>query len=825
MSTTVRPRMRWSARQVLLIAAAVYFTFIGGTFVTDQEFWPRVFHHVLVSVILLGWCISLWRRGESIPSTPLDGPILALGAVWIISTAFAVDPRVSVEALWQLGVFVLFFYILVDMMRSWGPPAVIQPLFFAAGVVVFMALFEFVSWYFGLSWLPNTSHLSWLSIGGLSQPIPPAIYRLTYTLNVATFLAGYLSLLMPVVLAWAVTSTPVTRGGLLVWLVGALVDMMLAFSRGGLLSLGVSAVVFGALLALGQPGWRTRAAALLRDWRVWAVLAGLVVIGAAAALYSLRGDPFGHQSGDRERFQLWNSAWQIGLTHPISGAGPYSFGRAMRAFRDPTVVGDHFISSHDIPLQVFAETGLLGVMALAWLLGVAAMLVWRRWRSADGAERIRIAGIAAALAGFSAQNLGDTLVNIPVLLPWLAMGAYLVAPQVAHPAAQPGKMRCAAQTVVTGLVCLSIVGWGISDVAQYHFARSARLAQGRDWQNALAEIDRAIAIDPSMGYYAAQRAQILGEMASTDSASIKPAQEAYETALRFENSYALMRANHAVILSQGGDLPAALAEANTAVALQPDDPHYLLLAADFNEQVGKPADATSLYQKALLADPAWIDSGYWDKTDVRQAARDTFIKSAGVNGSVVQLAQLEPECWVDQSNGGPSTAAAQPVCRGEIALVLGGKPAEALPLLDKAVAASAFSPVGYLWRAEAQRQLGDISAAEKDARTAIFLGDPHGYVVLGRLAEARGDDASAIQFYRSSPPLVVQLQGWDVAVYQRRGMLAPLPYLDAPGPSRYDFEGWLALLREYERLGRVDDASALRGVIQQIDPYLTIDRK
>jgi hypothetical protein len=58
-------------------------------------------------------------------------------------------------------------------------------------------------------------------------------------------------------------------------------------------------------------------------------------------------------------------------------------------------------------------------------------------------------------------------------------------------------------------------------------------------------------------------------------------------------------------------------------------------------------------------------------------------------------------------------------------------------------------------------------------------------------------------------------------VYARRGDLTLLPLLDAPGPSRYDFAGWLALIDLYAREGRAKEAQSLRDAILRLDPYFT----
>jgi tetratricopeptide (TPR) repeat protein len=125
----------------------------------------------------------------------------------------------------------------------------------------------------------------------------------------------------------------------------------------------------------------------------------------------------------------------------------------------------------------------------------------------------------------------------------------------------------------------------------------------------------------------------------------------------------------------------------------------------------------------------------------------------------------------------------------------------------------------YALRAEAWLALGDKAGAERDARIAVFLGDGRGFNVLGQLAERAGDLDRAAGYYYQAGPVIVQSQSWEVAVYGRPGSFSYLPQLDAPGPTRYDFGPWIALVRLYTAQGRTDDAQAVYAAIRALDTY------
>lgn len=812
---------RWRAR--LLILLAVYLTFLGGTFVTDFDYLPRVAHHIIVIALAACWAISLLLRGKSFPSTPVDLPMLAILTCYTAATVFAVDRRVSVEALWQIGFHVLLFYMLVDAMRVWNPGVVIEPVFFASAVVILVGLIEVVSWYFGLSWL-SMFQQGWFQIGGLRNPVPPVFYRISFTLSVSTFLSGYLALLFPVGLAWCISATkPDTRRGLVLWMVGALLVQLLSFSRGGLLSLAVSLPAFGILYIVGLPDRMERLKKALGEWRIQAASAGtLALIGLASFLWMRQSGLAGHSSGDNVRMDLWQSAWRVGLAHPLVGVGPYGFGRAMRYFRNPVITGDYFTSAHNIPLQVWAEAGSMGVVALIVLVLAVAWVGWRRWRNAVGVERVRLAGVLAALAGFSAHNQVDTLVSTPILLPCLALVAFLVVPTQRQPSRCWVSLLRVVPALMLGLVVLSAAGWGISDAAQYHFTQAVDMGRRGELTEALQSIRTAERLDPAMGYYRAQEAHYLGRMAANDETYLNDALAAHVKMLSLENTYALSRANYAMLLSQSGQMDQALHEMQAAQMLDPTEARYMLWGGVLAERQGDRQNALDQYQRALEMRPEWVGSSYWEETTVRSQARRLFLEAKGLQGWVPEtLGILSSDCWPVTSPAGRSAIAEQPSwCQGEISLVVSGDAPAALDWLNRAIGSDTIQPWPYLLRAQAYLETGKLDLAEHDGRMAVFLGDSRAHYVLGRVAEARGDIDKASDEYLKSVPQVVQMQGWDVAVYGRRGDLALLRQLDAPGLSRRDFASALALIDLYESQGRDADAQFIRDAIRWLDPYL-----
>lgn len=163
----------------------------------------------------------------------------------------------------------------------------------------------------------------------------------------------------------------------------ALVVMLLTWSRGPLIAIGVGTVL--AVLASGRVERRLRIAGLA----VGAVtLVALIAIrygtNVQAALQAISGS----SGEDVDRVNTWIAALSITLANPLVGGGWRSLGR----------YGDfaqrQIVYSHDILLHGFAEGGIpLGIANAAVILFSA----WRVWRARHTMAPYLIAAVAVFL--------------------------------------------------------------------------------------------------------------------------------------------------------------------------------------------------------------------------------------------------------------------------------------------------------------------------------------------------------------------------------------------------------------------------------------------
>jgi len=182
------------------------------------------------------------------------------------------------------------------------------------------------------------------------------------------------------------------------FLVIAVSSMLLSFSRGGYLA--VAAVAIG--LALSHPR------------RVW-LLAGTLTVGVLVGLIppvfhrislefqNTNGTTFFGRAG---RLELWSATLQMLRQHPLFGAGISGFAERIGPFWNANHP-ERFIDPHNIVLNFWVETGVLGLIAFAWILVVAFQVTWRGWNHADASWRPIELGVLLALVAFLIHGLVD----------------------------------------------------------------------------------------------------------------------------------------------------------------------------------------------------------------------------------------------------------------------------------------------------------------------------------------------------------------------------------------------------------------------------------
>jgi O-antigen ligase len=212
--------------------------------------------------------------------------------------------------------------------------------------------------------------------------------------------AGYVfSMSIPLCLLVAIVNPGWWRALGLLSCAGQMLALILTFSRGAWLGWTASMVYLGFTI------------------KKWKYLAALAVLATTCVLVapSLRNRvvtisrPQSDQS-IKERIQLLKSSLQLGMENPVLGVG-YGRGRLkenLRSRLQGTVLDDSPIwHTHNLYVELFAGTGLLGLLSFLWLIGQTLRRVSRAAIGRDGAERLMGFALAASWIAAIVTGVGD----------------------------------------------------------------------------------------------------------------------------------------------------------------------------------------------------------------------------------------------------------------------------------------------------------------------------------------------------------------------------------------------------------------------------------
>jgi O-antigen ligase len=201
----------------------------------------------------------------------------------------------------------------------------------------------------------------------------------------------------------------------------ALGGSLLLFSRNRtvqLVSLVVLAVIVPTeILTLSRGGYLTLAGitvglALAHRRRWWFLAAGVVAgvvlsrIPSIATRLAVEVDFSNGSNTLVGRSQLWSNTLRMLRDHPLFGAGLSGFTERLGPYWNATHT-DRFIDPHNIVLNFWSETGLLGLFAFAWILVTAFLLSWRGWRRSGSTWVAIHLGVFLALVAVVIHGLID----------------------------------------------------------------------------------------------------------------------------------------------------------------------------------------------------------------------------------------------------------------------------------------------------------------------------------------------------------------------------------------------------------------------------------
>ena len=344
-------------------------------------FYPTTLLEAAILLTIVMFAYESWRL-RSIPSwrSPFTLPIAIFVVAGAISVVVAPDRRAA------LGIYrayllepAAFFFVLSTVVTTFNRALVVLGGIATAGVVVGVANSAVV--------IDAIRHHT------LNPAVTAPVVIYTNANDVALFLVPLIAIAGSLVLY---NTNQRVRIASLAFLAIAGASTLLSFSRGGYLAL--AAVALGLALSHRRRWWLVGAAAAI----------GVVLILIPPINHRLAVEvDFSNGSNTLVgRFELWRVSLQMLQQHLLFGAGLSGFAQTIAPLWNPTHT-DRFIYPHNIVLTFWSETGLLGLVAFAWIMGAGFMQSWRGWWRQRSEWRSIELGVFLALVAVLVHGLVD----------------------------------------------------------------------------------------------------------------------------------------------------------------------------------------------------------------------------------------------------------------------------------------------------------------------------------------------------------------------------------------------------------------------------------
>jgi putative inorganic carbon (HCO3(-)) transporter len=372
---------------------------------------------------------------------PLFPAFITLTAVTIPGVSL-VPPAVTIALLAVMAALAVYGAIVLLQRPIQRPPTMLPLLgwlgaallaallgFNPAGGMLFIAIFGLgIIWHLALlryytypgvsraifwSYLLSGTLASLAAIVMVVTRMPANQYTIGHGRAIGTFIlpgeiAGYLIIFLPTAFAVArVTRSAALRALASIALILGTAALAMTFSRAGWM--GFAAAIAFFAFASG---------AVRRRYAPFILLGGLA---AVLIVFNAHHNP----AENYTRLSIWQAGVEIVRRFPLTGVGPFDFARIYPLVRLPD--GDlTAFHAHSFLLTIFAETGVVGLIAVLaawWRFGAALAERLRRARPAHGLLAL---AIAAGLVGTWVQGLIDT-VSVVIFGAWLPSMALALA--------------------------------------------------------------------------------------------------------------------------------------------------------------------------------------------------------------------------------------------------------------------------------------------------------------------------------------------------------------------------------------------------------------
>ena len=368
---------------------------------------PLNFLLIWVSFLWLIFVICLWREqlGQKFVShlKTIDSRLLLLIGLFFLGSCISLFTGGFTQA--KLGQFVVLFaqpvslfFLASFISREYPSTQAIfrRTVYFLVALVGALALIQ----YFSLTFLPQAYWGNALepkrAVGFFGHPD-------MFGLFLAPLLAWLLSDILRQLDDWRKKNSLIAVGS---WLLGC-VGLLLSLSRGAWFGFGAALIV--GVIAFGR-----------KKYWFTAGIAIILAVGIIATVPNLRYRvilPFVGEKSSVARLSLWHTGVKMIRDNPVLGKGLTGFGSNWYQYNTDSNL-EHYNFPHNIILNFWVDTGLLG------MLSFLALLIYGLYYGLINRRQTYALGLALFLLALTVHGLIDTpyLKNDLAVVFWLIWG-------------------------------------------------------------------------------------------------------------------------------------------------------------------------------------------------------------------------------------------------------------------------------------------------------------------------------------------------------------------------------------------------------------------
>ncbi|HEX6655068.1 MAG TPA: O-antigen ligase family protein [Candidatus Limnocylindria bacterium] len=572
-----------SVVRILATLAAVGLTVaVMGYVAWDGAMWDPRYQLALhlAAVVMAGGMLWMVLAGAELPRSRVELPVLLLLLAFAIASLTPWNAGLSAQALASICGMALVLPAAAIAIRH-------RPTLTALAVTLPVLVLAALS-----LWGMLQRRTAWIEVDGPGFP-PIRLARETTNFGSVAVAPFVLLALAPVVLL--IGDRRLRLAVLAALFILAVPLTILSGSRSAWIAMAAAAVVLIApwVVRQGRGGldaWRQATRRLTPRGVGLAFVAAVGLVLAVAAVGSRLTD----LRSLLYRGFLWRDTLNAWSADPLFGIGPGSMPFARQAAAPALSFPVRQPHSHDIPLGILGDTGLVGVAAAAVLLVTFVMLAGP-WRT----RSLRGRAAFAVLAGCGVGMLFEDLTFLPgfsILLVLLAAMALTDAGAIGWQTIRPAGWQRPVLGVATGLGAAAlVVVMSIGDAAAIVYRQGTDQAGARNWPAALAELQAAERLNPWQ-----PTAPKAVAVAADRSRQPALARAAAERAAELSPGDGSVWTNLAILCRQAGDRECARQAADRAVDTATIGGVELANAALTYDWLGDHAAADRAYRLSML---------------------------------------------------------------------------------------------------------------------------------------------------------------------------------------------------------------------------------